>query len=168
MSCARWYVGKVSDLETKLPLSLAAERVLVLHVELGARQALEPGVRGQRYVVPILGGRFVGAQPELHGEVLPGGADWQLLRADGVLEIDARYCLRVADGTLIHVRNRGLVVRPAASEPGQPPTAAYVRTVPVLEAPLASPHAWLNRVLLLGSLELQARDRVCVAMYRVG
>ena len=83
------------------------------------------------------------------------------------IEIDARYSLRVADGTLIHVRNRGQVVGAPAPEHGQP-SVPYVRTVPVLEAPLGSPHGWLNRCVFVGTLELVTRDRVCVAMYRVG
>ena len=156
----------MSDLETKLPASLQAERALVLHVELAERTELGAGPRGTRYVVPIVGGRFTSTTAGLSGEVMPGGADWQLLRADGVLEIDARYSLRVTDGSVIHVRNRGLMVRQPAAQGGEP-VAPYVRTAPVLEAPLGSPHAWLNACVLLGSLELLHRRLVCVAMYRV-
>jgi hypothetical protein len=157
----------VDELQTKLPQTLQAERVLLVRAELGERMELGPSKHGARFVVPILGGRFSGTPAGLQGEVLSGGADWQLLRPDGVLELDARYTLRVADGTLLHVRNRGLVVLPAAPEPDQKPGAVYVRTVPELEAPLASAHAWLNRTLFIGTLELSARNTVLVAMYRV-
>ena len=38
--------------------------------------------------VAITDGSFDG--PRLSGRVLPGGGDWTLLRADGVLELDLR------------------------------------------------------------------------------
>jgi len=167
MSRARCYALRVEELETKLPAELRAERVLVLHVELAARQELGPSKYGARYVVPITGGRFASDKLlELRGAVLPGGADWQLVRPDGVLELDARYSLRADDGSLIHVRNRGIAARAPAVE-GQPPAPVYVRTSPQFEAPLASPHAWLNHTLFLGGLELRSGSSVCIAVYRV-
>lgn len=160
-------VSCVEELQTKLPQTLQAERVLVVRAELGKRLEVGPSKHGARYVVPIIGGRFAGVTATLAGEVLSGGADWQLLRPDGVLEIDARYTLRVEDGTLLHVRNRGIVVPPPAPQPGQAQAPVYVRTVPELEAPLDSEHVWLNRTLLIGTLELVAPSCVVVAMYRV-
>ena len=158
----------MDELQTNLPQSLPTQRVLLVRVELGERMELGASKHGARYVVPILGGRFEGTPAGLQGEVVSGGADWQLLRPDGVLELDARYSLRVADGTLLHVRNRGLAVPPPAPASDEAPAAAYVRTVPELEAPLASAHAWLNRTLFIGTLELVGRRCVLVAMYRVG
>ena len=35
--------------------------------------------------------------------VLPGGADWQVLRDDGIAELEARYTLRTDDAALIYV-----------------------------------------------------------------
>jgi hypothetical protein len=111
------------------------------------------GPLGERRVVPILGGTVTG--PRLQGQVLPGGADFQLIRADGVAEIEARYTLRLADGALVYVVNRGL--RHAAPDDmarllrgeAVPPERVYFRTAPVFET--ASPeHAWLHRSLFLG------------------
>ena len=48
-----------------------------------------PSVNGLRRIVPITGGTFSG--PRIEGRVIPGGADWQHVRADGVLSIEARY-----------------------------------------------------------------------------
>jgi len=62
--------------------------------------------KGGRRIVPIVGGEFSG--PRMRGKVLPGGADWQILRNDGVSELEARYTLRTDDGALIHVRNLAL------------------------------------------------------------
>jgi hypothetical protein len=119
---------------------------------------LGPGPHGERRVVPILGGRIAG--PRLAGEVLPGGTDHQLIRPDGVTEIVARYSLRLDDGALVHVVNRGLrhaapedMARLLRGEP-VPPERVYFRTTPVFET--ASPaHAWLHRSVFLGHGERQ-------------
>src|ERR1700722_12854791 len=56
--------------------------------------------KGARRIVPITGGEFSG--PNLRGKVLPGGADWQILRGDGVSELEARYTLQTDDGPRIN------------------------------------------------------------------
>lgn len=60
---------------------------------------------GHRRVVPILGGRLCDG---LVAEVLAGGADWQVVRPDGTIEIDTRYSARTADGDLLHLRTHGI------------------------------------------------------------
>jgi hypothetical protein len=125
------------------------------------------GALGERRIVPILGGRIAG--PRLSGEVMSGGADYQLIRADGVAEIEARYTLKLDDGALVYVVNRGL--RHAAPEDmakllrGEPvpPERVYFRTAPAFET--ASPgHAWLMRSLFLGLGERRP-DSVRVRIY---
>lgn len=108
---------------------------------------------GERRIVPILGGRITG--PRLTGEILPGGADYQLIRPDGVAEIEARYTIRLDDGALVYVVNRGLrhaapgdMARLLRGEP-VPPERVYFRTAPVFET-TAPTHAWLHRSLFLG------------------
>ena len=60
-----------------------------------------------RRIIDILGGTAKG--PALEGEVLPGGADWQLIRrSDGFTDIDARYTIRTDEGHLIYVSNIGI------------------------------------------------------------
>ena len=127
-------------------------------VEVAAPILLGPCPVGERRVVPILGGRIAG--PRLSGTVLPGGADTQLIRGDGVAEIVARYLLRLDDGTLVGVANRGL--RHAAPDDmarllrGEPvdPARVYFRTAPVFETS-APGQAWLNRTLFVGLGERQ-------------
>ena len=60
---------------------------------------------GRRRVIPILGGTIAGG---IDATVLPGGADWQLVRADGALEIDGRYSARTADGDLLYLQVSGV------------------------------------------------------------
>lgn len=128
-------------------------------VDIGERQSLGQGPRGERFIVPILGGRFEG--PRLRGTVLPGGADRQLLRADGVKELDALYELQTDDGAVITVRNRVLIDESAT--PGR-----YARSVLQLSAP-AGPHDWLNRRVFVGTLHSlrPARAAVCIRVYEL-
>ena len=125
------------------------------------------GPTGERRVVPILGGRIAG--PRLNGEVLAGGADFQLIRDDGVAEIEARYTLRLEDGALVQVLNRGIrhaspedMARLLRGEP-VPPERVYFRTAPVFET-AAPAHAWLHRSLFLGFGERRP-DSVRVRIY---
>ncbi len=61
----------------------------------------------RRRIIDILGGTVEG--PEISGEVVPGGADWQLIRhSDGFTDIDARYTIKTDDGHLIYVSNIGI------------------------------------------------------------
>lgn len=127
-------------------------------VEVAAPVLLGLCPTGERRVVAILGGSIEG--PRLSGTVLPGGADTQLIRGDGVAEIEARYLIRLDDGALVHVVNRGL--RHAAPDDmarllrGEPvdPARVYFRTAPVFETS-APGHAWLNRALFVGMGERQ-------------
>jgi hypothetical protein len=112
---------------------------------------------GLRQLIPITGGEVHG--PLLEGDVVPGGADWQLVRADNVVELDARYTIRARDGALIHVRNRGIW----HALGGQ----SYVRTVPVFEAPLEGPHAALNQAIFVGTVALGEPGSVRVRVFKL-
>jgi hypothetical protein len=124
---------------------------------------------GRRRIVPILGGSVKG--PRLQAEVMPGGADWQYARGDGVVELVARYSIRTGDGVEIAVTNRGL--RRAASEimarmargEAVDPALVYCRTTPQFEAP-AGPHDWLNASVFVGSA-VRLPDKVLIAVFEV-
>jgi Protein of unknown function (DUF3237) len=74
--------------------------------EVGALVTLGPGPYGERRYVPLGGGTVAG--PELNGTLVEGGVDWQLARADGVLDIGAHYVIRTDDGALVEVQSNGL------------------------------------------------------------
>lgn len=74
--------------------------------EVGALVTLGPGPYGERRYVPLAGGTVAG--PELNGAIVEGGVDWQVARADGVLDIGAHYVIRTDDGALVEVRSDGL------------------------------------------------------------
>jgi Protein of unknown function (DUF3237) len=66
---------------------------------------------GERRYVPLLEGIVTGER--LQGSIRAGGMDWQTLRNDGVLEIEAQYVIEARDGALIEVRSTGLRYGPA-------------------------------------------------------
>ena len=123
-------------------------------IELAPAQELGAGPLGRRRIIAITGGRFVGER--LSGRVLPGGADWQVIRADGVAELDARYTLETGDGALIYVRNRGFRYGPAevlkrlAAGENVDPAQYYMRTTPLFETG-DERYAWLNRMVCVAS-----------------
>jgi hypothetical protein len=130
--------------------------VTEIRAEVAPILSLGAGVNGERRIVPITGGRCAG--PRLNGEVLPGGADFQHIRPDGVLELEARYALRLDDGALVNVVNQGLrhaapedMARLARGEP-VPPERIYFRTTPRFDTS-APAHAWITRTLFLGLAE---------------
>ena len=116
-------------------------------LDLGQTQA------GHRRVIPIAGGVVSG--PRLQGRVLPVGADWQILRADGTADLDARYTIQAQDGALIYVVNRGVRHGPpeilARLNRGEPvdPASYYFRSAASFETS-APEHAWLTRAILVG------------------
>jgi hypothetical protein len=109
--------------------------------------------RGTRSIVPVTGGSFEG--PQLRGKVLPGGADWLLVRSDGVLELDLRITLETDDHALIYMTFQGLRHGPpevfAALGRGEAvdPASYYFRTLPRFET-ATEKYAFLNRIIAVG------------------
>jgi len=104
--------------------------------------------RGVRRVIPITGGTFTG--PQIKGEVLSGGEDWQLVRPDGDTELNARYLLKTDDGFVIQVINNALIHIDTKTK------AFYCKSVLDLEAPTNSPYDYLNHAIFIGTLKMPA------------
>ena len=127
-----------------------------LRAQVGPPLDIGPVPGGRRRIVPILGGTFEGSG--LKGRILPGGADWQIVRADGVAELDTRYTLETDDGQLVYVQNAGL--RRASPEVTAKlmvgelvdPSLVYFRTVPKFETSVPD-LAWLMRSIFVGTGE---------------
>ncbi len=84
-----------------------------LEVDLGESMDLGVTRSGHRRVTPIIGGelRSIGSGPEgevLRARVLAGGADRQLVRPDGAIEIDARYTAETNEGAVLDIHAVGL------------------------------------------------------------
>jgi hypothetical protein len=124
---------------------------------------------GRRRIVEITGGTFEG--PGIKGKVRPGGADWQIVRADGFTELDTRYTIETDKGQLIYVQNAGMRHAPPDVMQkllaGQPvdPALVYFRTVPKFETSAAELQ-WLTRAVFVGTGERYPTE-VVVRFWRV-
>jgi hypothetical protein len=135
---------------------------------------------GHRRVFPIAGGRVsppvsgTGDGPFgglLEAEILPGGADWQIVRPDGSIEIDTRYSARTPAGEFVHFRTSGVRSGPpavlAALLRGEPvdPAEYYFRVAVYLET--SAPRlAVLQRSVFVASA-VRGADSVAYTAYRV-
>lgn len=140
-----------------------------LEVEVAAPQSVGRAETGERRCVPITGGRVRGGK--LNGVVLPGGADWQILRPDGLADLDARYMLQTEEGARIEVWSRGLRIGPAEVMArlarGEPVEASayYMRTALRFET-AAADLQWLVHRLCIGYGERRP-DQVLLKVYAV-
>jgi hypothetical protein len=140
-----------------------------VRVEVGAPLEVGQLPRGTRRIVPILRGTFEG--PAIKGKVMPGGADWQMIGADGFSELDTRYTLETDTGRIIYVQNAG--IRHAAPDVMQrllrgetvDPKLVYFRTVPKFETS-APELQWLTRSVFIGTGERYPNE-VVIRFWRV-
>jgi hypothetical protein len=139
---------------------ISSESIFRIHAELADILQLGRTPYGERRIIDIRGGLVSGAR--LNGRILPGGADWQLIRADGVADIQARYTIETDAGARILVSSEGLRHGPpdvmARLARGEPVDAGlyYFRTLMRFET--ADPAvAWLNRILALARGAREAR-----------
>ena len=151
------------------PVTPHLERLCRATVKLATPQEIGATPLAERRIIPIIGGSFAGER--LNGDILPGGADWQIVRPDGAALLDARYTLRTDDGALIFVSNRGLRHGPpevlARLRRGEAvaPTEYSFRTVPTFETG-APAYAWLNDLIAVCS-GVRTADTVILDFYAV-
>lgn len=128
------------------------ELVFQIECELAPTMSLGTGPLGERRMVPITGGKFVG--PGIAGTVLPGGADRQLVRSDGFKQLEATYELRTDDGAILSIVNRVLI--PAQRVPGQPIFSQMTVVAP------QGRYGWLNDSVYVGTLDSLQPQRAAV------
>ena len=135
-----------------MPL-LSDQPIFAISSPLGEIQRLGNTPYGERRIINILDGTVEG--PKLKGKILPGGADWQIVRADGVVHLHARYTIETAGGGLILVNSEGYrhgppeVMERLARDETVDPKLYYFRAFMRFETADPAP-AWLNRILAIG------------------
>jgi len=151
------------------PVPPRFDLVFSARVAVAAPRSLGRIAGGERRIVDITGGEVSG--PKLTGRILPGGADWQIVRNDGTLVLEARYTIEAADGALVYVRNYGyrhgppeVLARIAQGEEVDP-ALYYFRAAPVFET-AAPAYDWLNRTVAVCSA-MRTVDRVILDFYAV-
>lgn len=124
---------------------------------------------GVRRIIPIIGGEVRGEG--VNGKVLPFGADFQIIRPDELIELEAKYAFETDDGAVVYVENKGIRFGPVELlqrlKRGEPvdPKLIYFRTVPKFETG-AEKYRWLMQHIFVASAARHA-DRVVVDVHQV-
>ena len=162
--------GAAASLSAQIKIAdPALEFIFEAKVTLGVVQELGATAVGKRRIIPITGGAFEG--PNIKGIVLPGGADWQTVRADATADLDARYTLQTDDGALIYIQNKGVrVIKPElAARIGKgetvDPKEYYMRTAATFEV-ADGKYAWLSKSVVV-STGARLPDYVLLRFYKV-
>src|SRR5215813_14268979 len=124
---------------------------------------------GVRRIIPIVGGEVRG--DKVNGKVLPFGADFQIIRPNELIDLEARYAFQTDDGAVVYVENKGIRFGPVdlllKLKPGEPvdPKLIYFRTVPKFETGAAK-YCWLMEHIFVASAARHA-DRVVIDVHMV-
>src|ERR1700759_746872 len=124
---------------------------------------------GVRRIIPITGGEVRGEK--VNGKVLAFGADFQIIRPNELIDLEAKYAFETDDGAVVHVENRGIRFGPVdllqKLKRGEPvdPKLIYFRTVPKFETGHEK-YRWLMQNLFIGSAARHP-DRVVIDVHQV-
>lgn len=125
-----------------------------LAVRVGAPIEVGATSVGHRRIIPIRGGTAAG--PGLRGRILPGGADFQILRSATLTELEAKYAVETDTGERVYIDNYGLRAGSAediaALVAGDPvdPARIYFRCTPRFSV-AGTASAWLESRIFIGS-----------------
>jgi hypothetical protein len=148
---------------------LATRYVFTITAHIGGVTSAGDIGHGVRRIIPVTGGDVRGEN--LNGKVCPFGADFQIIRPNELIELEAKYAIETDDGAVIYVENKGLRFGPIELllqlKRGEPvdPRLIYFRTVPKFETG-AGKYRWLMESLFIGSAARHA-DRVVVDVHQV-
>lgn len=155
---------------TALPEAPSLLHITSLHINVAMPQ--ESGtIDGKRKrFIPITGGSMDG--PQLRGDIMPGGGDWQSIHEDGLTDIYARYSLRTHDGVVIGITNPGVrvasadVTRRIAAGEVVSPSEYYFRSSPVFDVANGR-YEWLRRKVFVAR-GIRKPDHVILEVFEVG
>ena len=148
---------------------LATKYVFTLTVRIGEVTSAGETGHGVRRIIPILGGEVRGA--EVNGKVCAFGADFQIIRPNELIELEAKYAFETDDGAVVYVENTGIRFGPVdllqKLKRGEPvdPELIYFRTVPKFETG-SEKYRWLMQNLFVGSAARHS-DRVVIDVHQV-
>jgi hypothetical protein len=152
-----------------MPPQLQTKYVFTITANIGAVTTAGDIGSGVRRIIPITGGEVKG--DNINGKVCPFGADFQIIRPNELIELEAKYAFETDDGAVVYVENKGLRFGPVdllqKLKRGEPvdPKLIYFRTVPRFETG-SEKYRWLMQHLFIGSAARHA-DRVVIDVHQV-
>jgi hypothetical protein len=148
---------------------LHTKYVFTITARIGAVTTTGDIGHGVRRIIPIVGGEVRGAN--VNGKVLAFGADFQLIRPDELIDLEAKYAFETDDGATIYVENRGIRFGPVELlqklKRGETvdPKLIYFRTVPRFETGHEK-YRWLMHHIFVASAARHV-DRVVIDVHQV-
>src|SRR5690349_627769 len=128
-----------------IPTAPALRFTFSIVAEVGAYLPLEQRDAEVLEFIPITGGTVTG---DLRGQIIPGGGDWCLQRADEAFRVEARYLIRTDSGAIVDVENVGIVRHlPGARGVSEP--MGYFQSTPRFRT-TAPELQWLTRSVFVG------------------
>ena len=105
---------------------LQTRYVFTLTVHIGDVTTAGETGHGVRRIIPITGGTVKGEG--INGKVCPFGADFQVIRPNELIELEAKYAFETDDGAVVYVENKGMRFGPVdllqKLKRGEPPSPA--------------------------------------------
>ena len=148
---------------------LETRYVFTITARIGGVTTVGDTGHGVRRIIPILGGEVRGEN--VNGKVCAFGADFQIIRPNELIELEAKYAFETDDGATVYVEYKGIRFGPAEllqklkrNEPVDP-KLIYFRTVPRFETGHAK-YRWLMESLFVASAARHA-DRVIIDVHQV-
>jgi hypothetical protein len=148
---------------------LSTRYVFTITAQIGEVTSAGDIGHGVRRIIPITGGEVRGET--VNGKVCGFGADFQIIRPNELIELEAKYAFETDDGAVVYVENRGLRFGPIELlqqlKRGEPVDSKliYFRTVPRFETG-SEKYRWLMEHLFIGSAARHA-DRVVIDVHQV-
>ncbi len=148
---------------------LRTQYVFTLTVRIGEVTTAGDLGHGVRRIIPIIGGEVRGEK--VNGKVLPFGADFQIIRPNELIDLEAKYAFETDDGAIVYIENKGIRFGPVELlerlKRGEPvdPKLIYFRTVPKFETGHEN-YRWLMEHIFVASAARHA-DRVVIDVHMV-
>jgi hypothetical protein len=149
--------------------ALETKYVFSLLIKVGAPIVAGDLGHGVRRIIPITGGEVRG--PGIKGTIFPYGADFQVIRPNGLTELEAKYAFEMDDGAIVYIENVGIRFGPRehldriAKGETVDPALIYFRSVPKFETG-SEKYRWLMEHLFIG-VGARHPDRVEIDVHQV-
>jgi hypothetical protein len=148
---------------------LHTKYVFTITARIGAVATAGDIGHGVRRIIPIIGGEVRGAN--VNGKLFAFGADFQIIRPNELIDLEAKYAFETDDGATVYVENRGIrfgsveLLQKLKRGEAVDPKLIYFRTVPKFETGHEK-YRWLMQRIFVASAARHV-DRVVIDVHQV-